>query len=405
MKTFKKIAIILILIIIYAYVSNITNIPNSMILFQGENLNLKTMLGITINSEEEYLAMQASTSLNEKLSENSGKTKISLNLFGNIPLKDVNVSVLPKTTVIPIGSTIGLKLYTEGVLVVGMSEIENEKPYEGSGIKEGDTILAVNGNEISSTEELISTINKYGGSNIQIEYSSNGEIKQTQINPSKTEENEYKLGLWVRDAAAGVGTITFYEPSTKTFAALGHGIQDIDTEKLINIASGEVVTANIIDITKGEKGEPGEIRGNISQGTTLGKISKNTAFGIYGELENTSKLQINQSQEMEVASRDEIQTGKANIICSLEDGQRQEYEIEIQKIYKNNNENNKSMLIKVTDKELLEKTGGIIQGMSGSPIIQNGKFIGAVTHVLINDPEMGYAVFGDIMIKQSREVE
>lgn len=136
-----------------------------------------------------------------------------------------------------------------------------------------------------------------------------------------------------------------------------------------------------------------------------GEISKNTAFGIYGQIDNVSKLEINMSNQMEVASREEIQTGDAKIICTLEDGKRKEYEIEIQKIYKNNNENNKSMLIKVTDEELLEKTGGIIQGMSGSPIIQNGKFVGAVTHVLVNDPQMGYAVFGDIMIKQSREVE
>ena len=261
MKNIKKFATVLLLIIIYAYVINITNIPNSIILFQGENLSLKTRLGITVETKREYLAMQASTSLNEEVSKESGKTKISLNLFGNIPVKDIDVSVLPKTTVVPVGSIIGIKLYTEGVLVVGMSEIEAQKPYEGSGIKEGDTIIAVNGKKISSTEELISTINESGGSDIEIKYSSDGKIKQTQIAPSKTEENEYKLGLWVRDAAAGVGTITFYEPSTKTFAALGHGIQDIDTEKLISIASGEVVTASIIDITKGEKGEPRRNKG------------------------------------------------------------------------------------------------------------------------------------------------
>lgn len=271
MKNIKKIAIISLFIILYAYVINITNIPNSIILFQGEKLSLKTMLGITINTKDEYLTKQASTSLNESLSQQSGKRKISLNLFGNLFIKDIDISVIPETKVIPIGSTIGIKLYTEGVLVVGMSEIESEKPYETSGIKEGDTILAVNGKKISSTEELINTINASQGKNIEIKYSSNGKVKQTQIVPEKTEKNEYKLGLWVRDAAAGVGTITFYEPSTKIFGALGHGIQDIDTEKLISIASGEVVTAKIIDITKGEKGKPGEIRGNIIEGTTVRK--------------------------------------------------------------------------------------------------------------------------------------
>ena len=220
----KKISIILLLIIIYAYTISITNIPNSMIIFQGENLNLKTMLGVTIETEAEYLAMQASISLNEKLSKKSGKTKISLNLFGNIPLKDVNVSILPKTTVIPVGSSIGLKLYTSGVLVVGMSEIESKnekvKPYENSGIEEGDMIVQIDEKDISSTAELIQTVNSSNGKQINIKYVRDGEVVQTQIEPAKTGENEYKLGLWVRDAAAGVGTVSFYESSTGMFGAL-----------------------------------------------------------------------------------------------------------------------------------------------------------------------------------------
>lgn len=184
----------------------------------------------------------------------------------------------------------------------------------------------------------------------------------------------------------------------------GHGILDIDTEELLSIATGEVVTTDILSITKGEKGKPGEMKGSIVNQTTIGEISKNTEFGIYGKLTNLTALGINKENQMEVALREEIQTGAAKILCSLENGVRKEYDIEIEKIYKNNNSNNKSMLIKVTDQELLEKTGGIIQGMSGSPIIQNGKFVGAVTHVLVNDPTKGYGVFGDIMIKQLREV-
>lgn len=275
MKKFRKILIVILLMALYAYVSNITNIPDSMILFQGEKLHFRTMLGISVKQKEEYVVEEVVASLNEGIAQASGKTTISLNLFDNIPLKTVSVNVLPQTSVIPIGDTIGLKLYTQGVLVVGMSEIDTlqakEKPYEGSGIQEGDSIIAVNGKEISTTEELIDTINQSKGDEVEITYNSNGEIKQSQISPSKTGTNEYKLGLWVRDAAAGVGTITFYEPSTGTFAALGHGIQDVDTEKLISIASGEVVSASIIDITKGEKGKPGEIRGNISLGTTIRK--------------------------------------------------------------------------------------------------------------------------------------
>ena len=199
---------------------------------------------------------------------------------------------------------------------------------------------------------------------------------------------------------AGVGTVTFYEPSTKSFAALGHGIVDIDTEELINIASGEFVTTKILNITKGESGNPGRIQGTIDNQENIGIISKNTRFGIYGKVDDTHSLNIDYTKEMEVALRSEIQKGKATILCSLDNEKVKEYEIEIEKIYVNNNYDNKSMLIKITDQELLEKTGGIIQGMSGSPIIQNGKFVGAITNVLVNNPEEGYAVFGDIMLKQ-----
>lgn len=200
----------------------------------------------------------------------------------------------------------------------------------------------------------------------------------------------------------GVGTATFYEPSTGMFASLGHGITDIDTGDLITISNGELVTTNIVSIQKGEKGKPGELKGSIESSKTIGDVLKNTSFGIFGKITNKSNLKISE-QEMEVATREEIKTGKAQIICEIEDGKKEHYDIEIQKVYTSNNRDNKSMLIKVTDKKLLEKTGGIIQGMSGSPIIQNNKFVGAVTHVLVNDPTSGYGVFADIMLKQMKE--
>lgn len=266
-------------------------------------------------------------------------------------------------------------------------------------------IVSLDEQAITCTADLIQKVNKSKGKEINIKYVREGSEHNAEITPIQTSANEYKLGLWVRDAAAGVGTITYYEPSTKSFAALGHGILDIDTEKLINIANGEIVTANILSIVKGEKGNPGEIRGTIASKNTIGKVSKNTNLGIYGTIDDISKLNIDTSNELEVALRNEIKTGKAKILCSLENGVREEYEIEIKKIYKNNNIDNKSMLIEVTDQRLLEKTGGIIQGMSGSPIIQDGKFIGAVTHVLVNNPKQGYAVFADMMIKEMREVD
>ena len=402
MKLYKKILLILILIIMYAYICNITMFPNSMILMQGENLEISTVIGLNVKNKQ---TMQTSSSLNEKLTEQVGKKDLELNLFNIIPVKDVTVNVIPKTTVIPLGKTIGMKLYTEGVLVVGMSEIEGKKPYQNSGIEAGDRIIEVNNKKISTSDELTQCVNTCNGKNIEIKYINNkDEIVQAEIEPAKTSNNEYKIGLWVRDAAAGVGTITFYEPSTGSFASLGHGINDVDTYELIDIANGELVTAKILDIVKGKNGIPGEIRGNIDNSIKIGNISKNTDFGVYGNITNTNALNLDNSQEMGVADRNEINTGKAYILCELDNRKPEKYEIEIQKIFKENNQDNKSMLIKITDARLIEKTGGIIQGMSGAPIIQNNKFIGAVTHVLVNDSKVGYGVFADLMIKQLKEV-
>lgn len=399
MRNLKRLLIVLVLTIIYVYVCNISMLPSDIILMQGETLNLNTVFGLNVQDEE---TMQASSSLNNSIVEETGQMDLSLNLFNLFSVKDVTVNVIPKTTVIPVGKAIGMKLYTEGVLVVGMSEIEGKKPYENSGIETGDKIIEVDNNQIDNTDELIECVNNSNGKELEIKYISDNEEKTTSIEPVKTSSNEYKLGLWVRDAAAGVGTLTFYEPSTGEFGALGHGINDVDTYELIDIASGELVTTDIIDIVKGEDGSPGEIRGTIDNGISLGNIYKNTGFGIYGNIDNVAKLNLTQYKEYEVANRSEITTGKAEILCELENGKTQSYEIEIQRLFLENNENNKSMLIKVTDEELIEKTGGIIQGMSGAPIIQNGKFIGAVTHVLVNDAKTGYAVFGDLMIKQMR---
>ena len=408
-RMIKMLLLVFLLCIIFIYTLVIQNIPDQLVIFEGENISLKTLLGINIQ-EENSQTLETSATSNEEIGEKIGSSKLEVSLFDNFKLKDIEVSVLPRTTVIPVGNIAGVKLYTNGVLVVGMSEIEGEdnqkyKPYENTGIEEGDTIIKINDQEIANTEQLVETVNLSKGEEIKIEYIHEEETKECSITPVKTSTDEYKLGLWVRDSAAGVGTVTFYEPSTKTFGALGHGITDIDTNELINIASGEFVTTRILSITKGENGIPGKLQGTIENQKNIGTISKNTRFGIYGKVDNLSSLNIDTSKEMEVALREEIQTGKATILCSLDNEKPQEYEIEIEKIYLENNYDNKSMKIKVTDERLLEKTGGIIQGMSGSPIIQNGKFIGAVTHVLVNNAQEGYAVFGDIMLKQSKEVK
>ena len=360
MKIFKRTILILILLITLVYVTNITSMPDSIILFKGEELNLNTVFGIYINEEKsEYQSIQASSRI-ESANTVESKT-IALSLFNIVDIKNIEVNTIENTTVIPLGNTIGLKLYTSGVLVVGMTEIEGQKPYEGTGIEEGDMIVEIDEKEITCTDELIECVNDSNGEDLNIKYVRDGVEYVSNIEPIKTNANEYKLGLWVRDGAAGIGTISYYEPQTKKFAALGHGIIDIDTEDLITISSGELVTSKVSSIVKGEEGVPGEIKGSIGNSKTIGNVGINTEFGIYGNLTNTAELNIDTNNELEVATRSEIQTGKAKILLNLENEVRKEYEIEITKIYRNNNSDNKSMLIKVKDEKLLELTGGIVQ--------------------------------------------
>lgn len=388
-----KFCLIMSLFIIYMYVANITLIPKEIILLKGEVLEIKKMYGIEIIET-------ASTS-----NSNTNTINMEISLFGKIPLGDVNVNVIENAEVIPVGKVIGLKLYTNGVLIVGMSEIESienelERPFENTDIMEGDTIIKIDEKEIEDIETLKKVVNESQGKDIALTLVRDGTLVTSNIKPTQTEENEYKLGLWVKDAATGVGTITFCEKDTQKFAALGHGITDSDTDELIEIDSGEIVTSKILSIKKGEEGKPGEIKGTIVNQQTIGNVEKNTSFGIYGKLNNLTALNIDSSQSMKVALREEIEVGEAKIICSLNDGVSKEYSIWIEKIYLQNNYDNKSMLIRITDEELLEQTGGIIRGLSGAPITQNGKFIGAITNVLVSDPQIGYAIFGDMMVKQ-----
>ncbi len=392
------------LLCIYVYICAIDAIPEKIIIYEGEDLNIKKIFGISIEQESETSSVLTSSegSLNNTVNKNVENLEVKL---FNKNVKNIDVNIIEKTQVIPIGLVSGIKLYTSGALVVGMSEIkgldnQKYKPYEGSGIEEGDTIIQIGENEINNADDLVNAVNQSNGEELNIFYIRNGRKEETRIYPLKTGENEYKLGLWVRDSAAGIGTMTYYEPKTGNFAALGHGIADIDTGELIDVGNGEFITTKVLSIIKGENGTPGKIQGSINDQSQIGTITKNSAFGIYGKVTDISKLNANSGNLMDVALRKEIQLGKATMLCSLDEKNAEEYEIEIEKIYLNNDYDNKSMLIKVTDKRLIEKTGGIIQGMSGSPVIQNGKFIGAVTNVLVSDPTQGYVVFGDIMIKE-----
>lgn len=384
----KKSLIILIffLLFILFYTCNIDNIPESIVLLKNEKISINTLYGIEFK-EENYVNTSTSS-----LGESSIK-KVNVTL-GGIKVKQVNVTILPEVEVIPIGKIVGLKLYTSGILVVGINEnILNE-----SDIKEGDAIISINNEKVESIENIKSIVEKSNGEDLLVKYiRDNDEILVSTISPVKTEDNSYKLGLWVKEGATGVGTISFYNPETNDFAALGHGVYDKDTGELLKIEEGSLLNSKVISISKGEYGMPGEIKGALIEDDKLGDIEKNTEFGIYGSLNINN---ISSNDKIKVASRSEIKKGLAYILCSIDENEPKEYEIEIENINIENNINNRSMKIRITDEELIEKTGGIICGMSGCPIIQNGKLIGVVTNVLVNNSEVGYGVFADLMLKE-----
>lgn len=367
MKKLLNYVAIFFLFVIYSYIVCISNIPNEMILLSNEKINLKKVWGLE--------TIETSTTSSEVVN----KRNVEVKLFGLATIKNIDVTVLENYEVVPLGKVVGLKLYTNGILIVGMSEIEDRthnlvKPFENLDIKEGDTIIKVNEKEIASVENLKEEVNKSKGQNLDLTLVRDGSILTANIKPVRTEDDEYKLGLWVKDAATGVGTATFYDPKSQKFAALGHGIADGDTGKLIDIDFGEVVNSKIVSINKSENGKAGEIRGAIGGGATLGEVEKNTEFGIYGKINNTALFDI-KNKSIKVALRDEIKKGEAEMLCTLEDGITKSYKIKIEEIYYDNDFNNKSMLIEVTDEELLKKTGGIVRGLSGAPILQSGKFI------------------------------
>lgn len=307
--------------------------------------------------------------------------------------------------VYPGGISIGVKINNKGALVVGYSDIStheglSESPGKVAGIELGDIIEEVNGENIETCSDLISKVKTCRNDEMTVKIlRGNSEITK-KVSLIK-EDNEYKIGLWVRDSTAGIGTLTFYDKDSKTFGALGHPITDGDTNVSFNIKSGTLLRSSVLSIKKGERGNPGEIKGLfINENESIGNIEKNTKSGIYGD-GSAELINPNFNKAMTVAYRDEINEGHAQIITTVEDGGAKAYDIEILKLLPQDEPGSKSMIIKIVDPVLLEKTGGIVQGMSGSPIIQNGKIIGAVTHVLINKPDVGYGIYIEWMLQDA----
>ncbi|WP_040211851.1 SpoIVB peptidase [Clostridium polynesiense] len=308
---------------------------------------------------------------------------------------------------IPGGQSVGVKITTKGVLVVGFAEISSSKgtvesPGWKAGIAVGDSIIKVNDIAVENTKSLINIINKGSGKEIKLQLERNGEVVTKNLIPVRSEDDEnFKIGLWVRDSTAGVGTLTFYDPHSHKFGALGHPITDVDTNSMLKISSGMLIDSSIINIKRGEKGNPGELKGIfVNEDTALGKVNTNTACGIFGTA-SEKIIQNGYKKPLKVASQKEIKEGKAKIITTIDESGPKLYDIEIVKLLPQDAPGSKSMIIKITDSELLSKTGGIVQGMSGSPILQNDKIIGAVTHVLVNKPDTGYGIYIHWMIKDA----
>ncbi len=299
---------------------------------------------------------------------------------------------------IPIGHTTGIKMYSEGAIVIGTSAVPTDKgnsnPAEG--IAPGDVITKVNGAAIENSEEFRDKVRQSGGKPIKLTVLKDGKEKQFSLTPVKDTDGEYKLGLWVRDSMAGIGTITFYDPESNTFGALGHGICDTETGVLIPFKEGSVMESTVEDVKPGQVGEPGELKGNYNLKEDYGLLLNNTDCGIFGKV--LQKKEFLNKNPLPVAENDEVKCGPATILSNIDGDDVREYQIEIAKIYPSNENDTKNMMIKICDKKLIEKTGGIVQGMSGSPIIQNGKIVGAVTHVLVNDPTRGYGIFIENML-------
>lgn len=334
-------------------------------------------------------------------SSQTGEYNVSLKLFGLFKFKNISLDVIKSTKLIPCGNPIGIYVETDGIMVLGSGRITgadglNYEPISNK-LKSGDYILKINGNEVTKKKELISQIQKSDGADVTFLVRRNNEVFTVNITPVKTSSGSYKIGAWIRDNTQGIGTLTFVSPDGQ-FGALGHGITDIDTGLLMDVKAGSIYNAEIMSVVKGKQGAPGELIGMIRQSNKfkIGSITENTYQGIYGDVGNNYNDMI-KAKPMEIGLKQEVVKGKAKIRCTVED-KIEDFDIEIVSIDVSNSNHSKGIVLKITDKRLLNLTGGIVQGMSGSPIIQNNKIIGAVTHVFIQDSTKGYGTFIENMV-------
>ena len=332
-----------------------------------------------------------------------GEYKVDISLFDKVPVKSSSLTVSDRRYVVPSGEIVGLRLFTDGVMVVGIDDVDGEKgkvnPAAEADIRIGDVITAIDGVKVENSNQVESVIGACQGRMLEVEFIRDGAKYKKSITPVySVSAGRYKTGLWIRDSAAGIGTMTFYDKTTGFFACLGHAVCDIDTGEILPLSDGDVVDASITGCIKGKVGCAGELCGSFCS-SREGVLYLNDEAGVYGYLENVPKTE----RALPVALKDEVKTGKAQIISTVEGTIKAYYDIEIEKLNPDGKDG-KNMIIKITDAELINKTGGIVQGMSGSPIVQNGRLVGAVTHVFLNDPTKGYGIFAETMLQKENEI-
>ena len=393
---------------------SIRTLPDTISIVSGEEISFDFILPMKVAYEGELTQVLSSggETLGDVgarsvtlLSGSGGKGEITLSLLGLIPVKTMTVSVLDDITLIPGGTAVGVTLRTQGVLVVGMSPVtmnsgEQVCPVRDAGINPGDTISAVNGSDVTDTNSLVSLVDSAYEAHtpITLTISRYGEVLDVPVSPAEDSAGQPKLGMWARDSTNGVGTLTYYDPVEKEFGALGHPITDADTGALLPVRSGSLYLAEIVGAKKGERGAPGELKGVFGTDLSpIGRLSGNTLYGVFGNMPLTPADSL-YPEGLPVAGRSSVKEGPATIISTVDGGGPKEYACEILQVFRQDKISAKSMVLKITDEELLAKTGGIVQGMSGSPIIQNGCIIGAITHVYVSDPTRGYGIYIEWML-------
>lgn len=328
----------------------------------------------------------------------------SVKLFNIFPIKSAKVKVSRRKYVVPGGNAFGIRLYTKGVMIIRIDGVTtpsgNVSPGKAAGLKEGDMIISVDGVDVYRNRELSAIFASSGGKTLKLEIERDSKKKEINFTPVLcSEDSTYKGGLWIRDSTAGIGTVTWYDRTNGIFAGLGHAVCDADTGEIMPLSGGDAVEAEIKGCYKGTNGSAGELCGVFSSGS-IGSLYINGETGVYGIMDSFDA----DDKVVPVALRQEVKTGAAQIICTVDDTGAEYYNIEIKKIF-DGTDNQRNMVIKVTDPVLLKKTGGIVQGMSGSPILQNGMLVGAVTHVFVDDPTEGYAIFAQNMTETAQGVE